>query len=135
MNWQNLVYALIQIAHNFGAVVVVAGPLYFLTAGQPTSERRMLWFALLGWTVQIVSGALFGLISLYFYGQFPDIHGTAVAALIIKIVSAITALVLIVASLYAHNVHTGQRTVIQWQVLAALAFIAISAAAFLRWYS
>ncbi len=135
MNWQNLAYALTQVAHNFGAVTVVAGPLYFLIAGERKRERGVLWMVLTGWVAQIVSGAFLGLISLYFYGQLPDIHGVAIGALGIKIVCAITAFVLIVVWLRAHNLYTGRRAAITWQALAALAIIAISAAAFLRWFS
>ncbi|TAL91031.1 MAG: hypothetical protein EPN62_03220 [Candidimonas sp.] len=135
MNWQNLAYALDQVAHNLGAVTVVSGPLYFLIAGESKRQRGVLWMTLTGWVVQIVSGSFLGLISLYFYGQLPDIHGVAIGALVIKIVCAITAFVFIVASLRAHDLYTGRRAAITWQVLAALAILAISAAAFLRWFS
>lgn len=135
MNWQNLVYALTQIAHNFGAVAVVAGPLYPLISRQTKHKRRMLWLTLVGWVAQIASGTLFGLVSLYFYSQLPDIHGIAILALIVKIVCAITAFVLIVLSLHARDLYADRRVLITWQVLAMLAIVALTAAAFLRWYS
>lgn len=122
-------------AHNLGAVTVVAGPLYFLIAGELKRERGVLWMVLAGWAVQIISGGFLGLISLYFYGQLPDIHGIAIGALVIKIACAITAFVLIIVSLSAHDLYTGRRAPITWRALAALALISISAAAFLRWFS
>lgn len=135
MNWQNLVYALTQVIHNFGAVVVVAGPLYPLITGSPKHERRVLWLTLMGWVAQIASGTLFGLVSLHFYSQLPDIHGIAIVALTVKIVCAMTAFVLTIASLRACDRYTDRRAVITWQVLAALAIVTLTAAAFLRWYS
>ncbi|WP_322995019.1 hypothetical protein [Castellaniella sp.] len=135
MNWQNLVYALTQVAHNFGAVAVVAGPLYFLINRQTKHERRILWLTLVGWVAQIASGTLFGLVSLYFYSQLPDIHGIAIVALAIKIACAIMALVLIALLLHAHGSYADRRALITWQVLTMLAIVALTAAAFLRWYS
>lgn len=135
MNWQNLVYALTQVAHNFGAVVVVAVPLYRLITVQPARERGVLWLTLSGWAVQIASGTLFGLVSLYFYRQLPDIHGIAIVALTVKIVCAITAFVLIAVSLRARDLHTSRHATMVWQTLAMLAIVALTAAAFLRWYS
>lgn len=135
LTWQNLVYALTQVAHNFGAVVVVAVPIHRLITGRPARERGVLWLTMSGWAVQIASGTLFGLVSLYFYHQLPDIHGVAIVALTIKIVCAITAFVLIAVSLRARDPYTGLRATMTWQTLTVLAIIALTAAAFLRWYS
>lgn len=114
---------------------MVAGPLYCLITGRPKHERGMLWLTFSGWVAQIVSGTLFGLVSLYFYSQLPDIHGIAIVALIVKIVCAITALVLTALSLRARDLYADRRATITWQILAALAIVALTAAAFLRWYS
>lgn len=135
MGWQNLFYAFTQIAHNLGAVTVVATPLYFLTVRQPRHERGALWLALFGWSVQIVSGILFGLVSYYYYGQMPDIHGIAIVALVVKIGCAIAAVAGIVTALRVKDPQAGRLLGARWPVLAVLALIAISAAAFLRWYS
>lgn len=135
MDLQNLAYALTQVAHNFGAVTVVAAPLYVVGAGRPVRERRMLWLVLSGWLVQFASGALFGLVSLHFYGQFPDIHGIAVAALSVKLVCASVALVLVLVSLRLRTPRGARQAPLTWRVLAALGMTALTAAAFLRWFS
>lgn len=135
MDLQNLIYALTQVAHNFGAVTVVAVPLYAVSAGRPGRERRVLWLVLSGWTVQLASGALFGLVSFHFYGQLPDIHGIAVAALAVKVLCATAAVVLIVVSLRPRAVRGDHRSTPIWLALAALGMTALTAAAFLRWFS
>jgi hypothetical protein len=134
MNFQNLAYALTQVAHNFGAVVVVAAPLYVVLA-RPALRRGMLALVLGGWVVQVLSGVVFGLVSLYYYGRLPDLHGPAIAALSIKMLSAGTALALIVAA-WRFSARWTQRAVASmWSGLAVLGLTAITAAAFLRWYS
>ncbi|MEO6973777.1 MAG: hypothetical protein ABI135_10220 [Rhodoferax sp.] len=135
MDLQNLAYALTQVAHNFGAVTVVAAPLYVVGAGRPVRERRVLWLVLSGWAVQFASGALFGLVSLHFYGQLPDIHGIAVAAVSVKVLCAITAALLVVVSLRLRAARGDRRAALIWLALAALGMIALTAAAFLRWFS
>ena len=91
MDLQNLAYALTQVAHNFGAVAVVAVPLYALCSMHPAGSRGLLWLALSGWALQLASGAVFGAVSWYFYGQFPDIHGIAIGALVLKVLCALVA--------------------------------------------
>ena len=135
MDPQNLAYALTQVAHNFGAVTVVAAPLYVVGAGRPARERLILWLVLTGWAVQFASGALFGLVSLHFYGQFPDIHGIAVAAVSVKVLCTITAVVLVVVSLRLRAARGDRRAALIWLALAALGVTALTAAAFLRWFS
>ncbi|OOG55973.1 hypothetical protein [Polaromonas sp. C04] len=135
MDLQNLAYALTQVAHNFGAVTVVAVPLYVVSAGRPERERRVLWLVLSGWAVQIASGALFGLVSLHFYGQLPDIHDIAAAALAVKVLCAVTAVGLIIVLLRSRAVRIDRRAALIWRMLAALGMTALAAAAFLRWFS
>lgn len=134
MDLQNLAYALTQVAHNFGAVTVVAGPLYAVIAGEPRRERCLLWLVLAGWGAQFASGALFGLVSFYYYSQLPDLHGIAIAALSIKVLCAITA-VLITAAALRFRAHCDKCATWLWPVLAALGITALTAAAFLRWFS
>jgi hypothetical protein len=43
------------------------------------------WLILVGWGAQMASGALFGLISLYYYGETPDLSHIAMTALAVKI--------------------------------------------------
>ena len=135
MDLQNLAYALTQVAHNFGAVTVVAVPLYVVSAGRPERERRVLWLVLSGWAVQIASGALFGLVSLHFYGQLPDIHDIAAAALAVKVLCAVTAVGLIIVLLRSRAVRIDRRAALIWRMLAALGMTALAAAALLRWVS
>ena len=135
MDLQNLAYALTQVAHNFGAVTVVAVPLYVVSAGRPERERRVLWLVLSGWALQLASGALFGLVSFHFYGQLPDIHGIAIAALSVKVLCAVAAVVLITVSLRLRAARGDRRAALIWLALAALGMTALAAAAFLRWFS
>ncbi len=135
MDLQNLAYALTQVAHNFGAVAVVAVPLYALCSMHPAGSRGLLWLALSGWALQLASGAVFGAVSWHFYGQFPDIHGIAIGVLVLKVLCALVALVLIALSLYARPLHDGRRSTVTWRLLATLGGTALTGAAFLRWFS
>ena len=136
MDWQSLSYAAIQVAHNFGAVSVVGGPLFALwpTPFDWKRARPIAWLVFAGWMVQIVSGAAFGAASYAWYGHFPDIHGIAVAALLVKIACAVAGLALTAYHLADRREVTGDARRI-WRSLLALGAIALSAAAFLRWLS
>ena len=134
---QNLAYALVQLAHNFGAVAVTGGAV----AGWMTQRRAaaqataLVWLTLAGWALQAASGAGFGLISLAYYGQFPDLHGVAVAALLIKLSCATAALILSTLLLKFSSAWSAARRRNVWSVLVGLAATALSAAAFLRWFA
>jgi len=132
---QNLAYALTQVAHNFGAVTVVAVPAYAVMGRGDALRRGSLIMILAGWGVQIVSGVLFGLVSLFYYGQLPDIHGTAIGALIIKVVCAILAMVVVILSLRGQVFSGRLASRMKWWLLVALGCVALTAAAFLRWFS
>ena len=136
MDSQSLVYAAIQVAHNFGAVAVVGGPsfaLWLVPAGAQ-GRRSLAWLVLAGWTLQVVSGVAFGAASYAWYGHLPDIHGIAVAALVIKIACAVAALALTSFHLAStRNGDTRSRSI--WGSLLALGATALTAAAFLRWLS
>lgn len=137
MDLQNLAYALTQVAHNFGAVIVSGGATaaYAGLRADAARPRRLAWLVLAGWAVQAVSGAGFGAISYAAYGSFPDLHGIAVAALIVKIGCAAGAFAL--TALYL-RLGAGWSTAScrrAWAVLVALAASALVAAAFLRWFS
>jgi hypothetical protein len=135
---ENLVYALIQVAHNFGAVIVMGGAVYGRSpthAGRQ-AERGIAWLVLAGWLVQLGSGAAFGAASYYNYGQLPDIHGVAVAALLVKIACAVVGVAMIVVWLGQASRGLGRRLRERmWTMLVALAATALVAAAFLRWFS
>lgn len=134
---QNLAYALTQVVHNFGAATVV-GAAVFARWPQPLSPeiRRVLaWLVLTGWMAQAASGAGFGAISIAFYGRPPDIHGIAVAALLVKVGCAIAGFLLAAVYLRFSARWTDDGRDAAWNGLIALAATALTAAAFLRWFS
>lgn len=136
MDIQNLGYALTQVVHNFGASAVVGGAVASLwLAPRPELDRSIAWLVCLGWVAQIASGSAFGAISFYYYGKFPDIGGLAIAALAIKVACAVSGFSL--ASLYllrgaSWTAVLRRRT---WLTLTGLSVTALTAAAFLRWFS
>jgi hypothetical protein len=133
---QNLAYALVQLAHNFGAVAVTGGAVAgWVTQRRDTPPRALVWLVLAGWALQAASGAGFGLISLAWYGQFPDLHGIAVAALVIKLSCATAGLLLAMLLLKFSGAWSAARHRHAWSGLVGLAATALSAAAFLRWFA
>lgn len=137
MDMQNLAYATVQIVHNFGAVAVVGSAACALWPGpwQIRMRKQLAWVMSAGWAAQAVSGSAFGGISWLYYGQFPDIHGIAIAALVIKIMCAAAGFILAAAYLRSGIAWSERAQQAAWRVLAALAAIALTAAAFLRWFS
>jgi len=136
LDLQSLLYALIQVAHNFGAVAVVGGA---LLARWPihldAAQRPLAWLVLVGWTIQVLSGASFGAVSMAYYGQFPDLHGIAIVALLVKIACVATGFVVTIGWLRHSSEWDEVRRQRSWNLLAALAVTALTAAAFLRWFS
>lgn len=129
MNLQNLGYALDQSLHNLGAVMVTGSSLFALF---DEARRRMLaWLTLSGWAIQGFTGALFGLLSYSFYGHLPDIAGIAVKALFLKMVCAASGFFF--AAFYLKKART--TSLFFWKTEAFLAVLALTAAAFLRWFS
>lgn len=137
MDYQNLAYALSQVIHNFGAVAVTAGAVagLWLLPQQPLQARATAWLVMLAWLIQIASGVGFGAISFYYYGRFPDLSGIATTALVIKVASA--GLGFILATLYLLRAGSWPDATHRriWQTLTGLGVTALTAAAFLRWYS
>jgi hypothetical protein len=136
MQPENLAYALAQVVHNFGAATLVGGSVFWLWP-LPRQEyaRSFAWILLFAWGAQIASGILFGLTSLYYYGETPDLSAVAMAALVIKVCSAAAGLLLI-AWYLARGKDWGWGQVKRlFQGQAALAVLALTAAAFLRWFS
>ena len=134
---ENLGYALIQVAHNFGAAAVLGGA---ICARWPTRQarlgsRRLAQLVLAGWLIQMASGVAFGAASYLYYGRLPDIHGLAVAALLIKIVCAVIGAALTAVYLRREPDWADAQRDSAWTALAVLAAIALTAAAFLRWFS
>ncbi len=137
MDLQNLAYAAVQLVHNFGAVAVAGSAVCALGLGPKPAEQRktLAWIVLAGWAAQAASGAAFGGVSWLYYGRVPDIHGIAVAALLVKLACAAAGLLLVSAYL-VHGMGWSERAQqASWRALAALAATALGAAAFLRWFS
>jgi hypothetical protein len=134
---ENLAYALTQVLHNFGAVVVVGGAAAALWApALPYArEKRLVQLVGVGWAVQVASGAGFGAVSYYFYDTLPEIHGVAVAALATKVTCAVGGLALALLSLTRSERWNEKQRRPLWRALALLATTALAAAAFLRWFS
>ena len=134
---ENLGYALVQVLHNFGAVVVLGGAGFALWTPALTFDRkkRLAQLVALGWTVQIASGAGFGAVSYYHYGRLAEIHGVAVAALAIKITCAAAGLALALFLQSRGERWNEVRRRYSWRALAVLGAGALAAAAFLRWFS
>ena len=132
---QNLAYAVVQLGHNFGAVAVVGGSFAALKFRGVETRKIFAWLALSGWATQAVSGAAFGAVSYYFYHQFPDISGIAVMALAIKMLCAAMGILLLATYLFRSSVWTEEKMNIVWIISSILAATALSAAAFLRWFS
>jgi len=105
-------------------------------APQPGAiQRKFAWLVGFGWSTQALSGMAFGAISYYYYGSFPDIHGIAIAALAVKMLCTASGLLLVALYLrYAGN-WPDQRHHNAWQILFTLGVIALTSAAFLRWFS
>jgi len=134
---QNLIYALIQVIHNFGAATVVgtAASALWLARSDTTVQHRLALLAAAAWAVQAASGALFGITTYYFEGHLPDIHGAAVDALVIKIFCAFVGFVLAVTYAKSHSGWTMDRKRLVWRSLLAFGLVALGSAAFLRWFS
>lgn len=137
MALQDFLYACTQMAHNFGAVAVTAGAIFALWPARqsPAVLRQLAWLVLIGWALQAISGATLGAISYAFQGRLPDIHGIASAALFLKMACAVSGFFLAAIYLRFAAGWSTQGVNAAWSCLAALAVIALSAAAFLRWFS
>jgi hypothetical protein len=136
MQPENLAYALTQVVHNFGAATLVGGSVFWLWP-LPRQEyaRRFAWIILAAWCAQIASGIVFGLVSFYYYGETPDLSVVALAALVIKVCSAAAGF-LLGAWYLARGRDWGWGQVNRlFQVQFGLATLALTAAAFLRWFS
>ncbi len=137
MQWENLFYALTQLVHNFGALAVVAGALVGLKVqtDKHVLKKNLAWLVFMGWGAQITSGLIFGGISLYFYGETPDLHSIAQAALMIKVVCAVSGFSLVLLYLVSAKNWSDKTRHRTWYCLTGFGGTALTAAAFLRWFS
>jgi len=134
VDYQDLGYALTQVAHNLGAVSVVGAAAAASWRGED-AHRRLAWLALAGWAVQGTSGAIFGAISYANYGRFPDIHGIAIGALRLKMACAAAGFSLAGFFLVRGSGWSDAARRRCFRSLLVLALTALTAAAFLRWFS
>lgn len=132
----NLIYALLQVVHNFGAAAVVGGPIaaYWLARGNYPLQRRLAWLVVCGAIVQIGSGIGFGLTSYFLKGHVPELEGVALIALVVKIFCVISSFAVMLGYVIFAKQSTLYRQRNAWFSAAMLGSIAFSAAAFLRWY-
>jgi hypothetical protein len=138
LDLQNLGYALTQVAHNLGAVSVTGGAAAAClakTAAAQGLQRQLARVVCAGWVVQGASGLSFGAISYAGYGQFPDIHGIAIAALMIKMVCAVAGFTAAALYLKREARWTAPVRGRVWTLQLTFALTALTAAAFLRWFS
>lgn len=137
MQVENLYYAITQFAHNFGALAVVGAAVAGLKSpeGALSLKRKLAWLVLLGWGIQVGSGLIFGAITLYFYGEMPDLHATALVALAIKVTCAIFGVALALLYLTRATSLSEHRRYHLWLSLTIFGATALTAAAFLRWFS
>lgn len=136
MQAENLAYALTQVVHNFGAAALVGGTVFWLwpTPNQ-THARAFAWIVLIAWGAQITSGILFGLTSLHYYGETPDLSAMAMTALVIKVCAAAAGFLLGAWYLVRGQEWGWGRVNRLFQAEFGLAALALTAAAFLRWFS
>ena len=134
---QNFIYALIQVVHNLGAATVVgtAVSALWLVRGNAAAQHRLALFLAVAWAVQAASGILFGVTTFLYEGQLPDIHGIAVDALLIKIVCALAGFILALAYLKLNFGWAANKQLLAWRISLSFGVMALSSAAFLRWFS
>ena len=134
---QNLIYALIQVIHNFGAVTVVgtAASALWLVRDNAAVQHRLALLLAMAWAVQAASGSLFGITTFYFEGHLPDIHGIAVDALLVKIICALVGFIVAVTYVKSHSEWAPNKQLLVWRLSFAIGVVALGSAAFLRWFS
>ena len=132
----NLVYTCVQILHNFGAVTVVGSPAaaWWLARDNPAAQCRLAWLLVIGWAAQGASGAGFGMTSYFLKGQLPEISGVALIALSTKIICVTCGVALGILFLKTATRWSVAARMRGWLGMLALAGIALTAAAFLRWF-
>lgn len=129
-------YALVQVAHNLGAVAVVGSP---AAAGLWLREQRavpvvLAWLTAGGWLVQVLSGVGFGVTSYLSRGELPEVTGVALFALYLKVSCATTGLALAAFYLLIPLWRREQTQRGLWPSLLVIGIAALSGAAFLRWF-
>lgn len=132
---QNLIYALIQVIHNFGAATIVGLAATALWQADAALKSRLAVVVAVVWALQGLSGMAFGAATFAYEGHLPDIHGIAVAALTIKILCVIFSFILALAYAKYQAGWDARRQLFVWRILFLQGLVALGAAAFLRWFS
>ena len=133
---EDLAYALTQVVHNFGAAAVLGGACFALwPTFRAQHARSLAWLILIAWAAQIASGSMFAAVSLHYYGETPDLSPVAMGALAIKVASAVIGVSLSAYYLYRGRHWEAAPSRRMFGALAALGAIALTAAAFLRWFA
>ena len=134
---ENLVYAFVQLVHNFGAVAVTAAPLaaFWPARASPAARAALARLVVIAWVAQIASGVSFGATSLHYYGVLPDLSSIARAALVVKVSCAIAGFGLSLLLLGRGGHWTERAHDRSWHALAGLGATALAGAAVLRWFS
>ena len=129
-------YALVQVAHNAGAVAVVGSPAaaWLWMREQRGVPTLLAWLTACGWLVQALSGIGFGLTSYLSRGELPEVTGVALFALYVKAGCAITGFALAGFFLLAPLPRREQTQRGIWPSLFVIGITALSGAAFLRWF-
>jgi hypothetical protein len=118
-----------------GAATIVGVGFYGVFCTQANSGTRLAWVQAFAWMIQGLGGAAFGLTTYWFYGHLPDIHGVAVLALLVKMGCVMMGFLLaIFYALWCHRWSSGRCRLV-WGTSFALGLIALTSAAFLRWFS
>ena len=134
MQLDNALYAVVQVAHNIGAVAAVGLPLAALVySAQGALLRKTYLFTLAAWLLQVASGFAFGLVSYFVVGELPQLGGEAFVALCVKISCAALSILLLVAVLVGLLRALSDKAVLAG--LAGLGGVALLSAAILRWFS
>jgi hypothetical protein len=134
MQLDNALYAVVQIAHNFGAAAAVALPLAALSyAATGALLRNTYILTLAAWLLQLASGLGFGLVSHFVVGELPQISGAALVAFYLKILCAVLSVVLLGAKLLGRPRALPEKPTLVG--LAGLGSLALFSAAILRWFS
>ncbi|WP_297462217.1 hypothetical protein [Ferrovum sp.] len=131
-----LEYALIQVVHNFGALLVVglSGHGFRVALRRPPPQTLAL-FVMLAWLAQGVTGATFGWVTYRSDHRLPDIHGIALSALMVKVSCVCAGAGLMATCLRWGPSWSASRRMAIWAGAIVLACLALTAAAFLRWFS
>ncbi|MBU3538667.1 hypothetical protein [Polynucleobacter sp. UK-Gri1-W3] len=132
---QNLLYALIQSVHNLLAVLIVGVGAYGLFFALNPTKRALATVQSFAWALQGVTGGAFGFTTYHYFHQLPDIHGVAITALMIKIACVVPGFSFAATYVLFGPQFSKVIDRIFWWPMFLFGVLALSSAAFLRWFS